>query len=266
MARSLQPTTVLRSDRGASSKPRSERAAIGSLLAAIGAVSLVFWVGTPAWAQADEFKLTLGSYRSSDGSDGRDLNLRWSREHHTAWVGYYQGEDSFTQSRVGYDNNLTLPFGRLSLSAQAASRGFLGGSAQIEIGAPWFAVLGWGRTNLKPYYNLNFDPNDAMTFGLGWRGPAATQISLYQVRDDRLDTGQRVTHLFIRGRPHDRVRLTLDLSHKRGQGDGGGQVRAHAVTAGVDVDRWFIRLADDRHANFGAARMLRFSAGLRLGG
>ncbi len=28
--------------------------------------------------------------------------------------------------------------------------------------APWFAAAGLGRTNLRPYVNLNFDPNDSI--------------------------------------------------------------------------------------------------------
>ena len=62
------------------------------------------------------------------------------------------------------------------------------------MGADTFAIAGFSRTNLRNSYNLFFDPSDSVTLGLGTRAIDKLDISLFQVRDDRLHTGQRVTH------------------------------------------------------------------------
>ncbi|MHB1230719.1 MAG: hypothetical protein ACYCY3_10480 [Halothiobacillus sp.] len=88
---------------------------------------------------------------------------------------------------------------RLVFSEQAARHGFFGGSVSAEIGGEkTYGLLGLGRTNLKDYYNLNFDPNDALTFGLGTRAGRNTELSMCRVQDNRLGTGQRVTHIILR--------------------------------------------------------------------
>jgi hypothetical protein len=65
-----------------------------------------------------------------------------------------------SQWRAGWDHG----FGqrpRVSPSLQTASGGFWGGSVNLEAGDQWVAGAGLGRTNLRPCYNLNFDPNDS---------------------------------------------------------------------------------------------------------
>jgi hypothetical protein len=42
-----------------------------------------------------------------------------------------------------------------------ASGGFWGGRVGTEYGNTFFVGAGIGRTNLRNYFNLNFDPNDA---------------------------------------------------------------------------------------------------------
>jgi hypothetical protein len=58
---------------------------------------------------------------------------------------------------------------RLSPSLQTASQGFTAFSAQVETSDSWFVGAGLGRTNLLPYWNLNFDPNDSWTASIGRR-------------------------------------------------------------------------------------------------
>jgi hypothetical protein len=103
------------------------------------------------------------------------------------------------------------------------SRGFLGASATLELSngkeAPYFGLLGFGRTNLKPYYNLNFDPNDSTLLGAGWRPDCTNLVTVYQVHDDRLRTGQRVTHLVLRRQTGEQSRLTVDLFRRAGRSD-----------------------------------------------
>lgn len=213
------------------------------------------------------FKLTPTYYWTTNEPGAGDVNLRGTLGPHTAWAGYYQQTNVFRQARAGYEYAHELPFGRVVLGAQAASQGFLGGAVGAEIGrGPVFGVIGWGRTNLRPYFNLNFDPNDAILFGAGWRPGEDTQVVLFQVRDDRLDTGQRVTHLVLRTRPTARTRVGIDLFHRSGltAAEDGVQISATGLGITCDYDRWFARVAWDPNVNFTLNDMIRLAIGARF--
>ena len=227
-------------------------------------------------AEPGEFKLTLGRYRlaGSDGvtAEGSDLNLRWRRGGRTLWLGVYQDGDVGRQARLGYDDqwllhdDATLPVQWLP-SLQVASGGFVGGSLAVQAGAPFYAQIGIGRTNLRPYANLNFDPNDALTLVLGWQGEGGRQLSVSVIADDRLGTGQQHHHLTLRwplsGLGSDPLRVSADLLHKQGQGDT-GPVRAWGWSLGLDGSAWFGRLARDPRQNFSAQDAWRVSVGRRF--
>jgi hypothetical protein len=211
------------------------------------------------------FKLTLGEYRYSDGTHGEDVNLRWQRGDDThAWLAGYHDDRFGSQVRAGADGAWDL--GRtwtLQPSFQWASGGFWGGSLNLQVGDPWFALLGWGRTNLRPYMNLNFDPNDAITAGGGWHGDDGRSLSLFVVSDDRLGTGQQDWHLLGRWPLPELRRLTVDLLHKRGQGDA-GPVSAWGLSVGLDFPAWFLRLTRDPKQNFSALDATRLAGGVRF--
>ena len=157
------------------------------------------------------WKLTPSVYHETAGRSAVDLNLRGNFVDDVFWIGQYQRGSEFQQLRGGYEHQFSLPFGKLIASAQAASRGFLGSSATLELGdasvTQYFALVGFGRTNLKPYYNLNFDPDDSKLGGGGWRSAdQANAATLYRIYDDRLGTGQKVTHLVLRGKTGERSR------------------------------------------------------------
>jgi hypothetical protein len=117
------------------------------------------------------FKLTVGRHDFCDPTRGVDANLRYSSALGNLWVGYYrQDDDSVSQWRSGWDRSFGSAI-RFGPSLQLASGGFVGGSVQVEMGEPWFAAIGLGRTNLRPYVNLNFDPNDSYTLCAGRRDP-----------------------------------------------------------------------------------------------
>ena len=159
--------------------------------------------------QGVALKLTPTYYHSTSEQPAWDINLRGTRGAANAWVGFNRQGGDFQQLRLGYDYAWDAPFGKLMPSVQYATHGFWGGSLNAEIGDRYFALLGFGRTNLKPYFNLNFDPNDVLTFGVGTRVVSRATLSLYQVRDDRLHTGQRITHLIARYKPDEQTRWTL---------------------------------------------------------
>src|SRR5262245_50192390 len=109
-------------------------------------------------------KLTIAYYTFSSDKQGADINLRHTFSSSTAWVGAYHESDGFDQVRVGYEYDYRSDWLTLVPTALAASRGFLGATVYGEVGREVFAIGGAGRTNLKPYWNLAFDPNDYIQF------------------------------------------------------------------------------------------------------
>jgi hypothetical protein len=219
-------------------------------------------------AQADSskvvFKLTPSYYTSSDSNDALDVNLRGAVGAHTAWIGYYQDKAHSQQNRIGYEYRYGYEFFRPVWSAQLASGGFLGGSATAEIGGDTYAIVGWGRTNLRAYYNLNFDPNDAITLGIGSRLLPKTELSLFHIWDDRLDTKQHVTHAVLGYKPTEAERWTVDSSYKHGITDDGDNIKGYALSVTYGFGDYFTRVARDQHANFSSSTQTRFSLGLRF--
>ena len=230
-----------------------------------------------AAADPGEFKLTLGHYAyhlRGDGSAGHgdDLNLRYRRGGRTVWLGVYQDASTPRQWRAGWDDQWDVPASvfinaagpaQLLPSLQVASGGFVGASLALQVGAPFYAQLGIGRTNLRPYANLNFDPNDALMATLGWQGEGGRQAALAVIADDRLGTGQQHHHLTLHWPLQPGLRLTADLLHKQGRGDG-GPVNTWGWTLGLDGARWFGRLVHDPKQNFSTQDAWRLSAGRRF--
>jgi hypothetical protein len=210
------------------------------------------------------FKLTPSWYRSDDGTRAGDINLRANTETQTAWLGYYRDKTSFSQTRVGYENKIDSGWLRTVLSAQVASGGFVGGSITAEIGGETYGIVGFGRTNLRDYYNLNFDPNDAITLGAGTRALEDTELTLFYLWDDRLHTQQRVTHAIIRKKFANKQRLTLDISLKSGLTTEDNFVRGYAATLTYDFKQYFLRVARDEYVNFSPTAQYRVSLGARF--
>lgn len=221
------------------------------------------------------WKLTPNYYRETAGRSAIDLNLRGNRDNDTFWIGQYHRGAEFQQTRAGYEHQLTLPFGKIIASGQLASRGFLGGSITLEASAsamspssmPFVGLLGWGRTNRKPYYNLNFDPNDSVLIGVGWRPNKRTALTVFQVRDDRLGTGQRVTHIVLRQQTGERSRWTIDLFDRAGRADSAPDsenFHAMGVAITYDLEPWFARIAWDPKVNYTNSDMTRLAIGVRF--
>ncbi len=209
-------------------------------------------------------KLTLSYYNFSSGKQGVDINLRHTFKASTGWIGGYREGTGFDQVRMGYQYDYHRDWLTIVPSAQAATRGFLGATLYAETGRTLFAIAGMGRTNLRPYWNLGFDPNDYIQFGAGFRDPGGNTVSVYAIRDNRLGTGQTNTHVFFRRSFHEDWRITLDLVNEHGNGDDGSMLNAWSVSTDVDWRRWFLRLARDPHVNYTADRQVRVSAGVRF--
>lgn len=137
-----------------------------------------------------EFKFTPSYYATTNQADATDLNLCANSGPHAIWLGHYQRGGEFEQTRTGYEYTAKFPFVQLVPSLQLASHGFAGGSLNAQIGDAIYALLGYGRTNTRDYYNLNFDPNDSVVYGLGTSLLPKSTISLFTVKDNRLHTGR----------------------------------------------------------------------------
>jgi hypothetical protein len=225
----------------------------------------------------ESFKLTTGFYRMTGGDQpagrGMDINLRHTSAYGNVWVGWYRQPDpdasiDITQGRAGWDNTYTLGAWRLQPSIQAASAGFWGGSFGVETGEKWYAGAGIGRTNLRPYVNLNFDPNDSLMASVGYRWSAHQSFGLLWVRDNRENPDQRHLHLIYRTGLSEHERLTLDLLSKAGSvtQDSGDVEKINKLGLSVTYD-WhqkFIRLACDPNPNFTTQTMWRLAVGTRF--
>ncbi|MFL6693719.1 MAG: hypothetical protein ACJ8GO_12235, partial [Ramlibacter sp.] len=193
------------------------------------------------------------------------VNLRHTSGLGNVWVGWY-GEhvSGFSQWRTGWDRSFSAGAWRVQPSLQLASGGFRGGSLAVETGDDWFVGAGLGRTNLRPYANLNFDPNDAVTLQAGRRWGQGDALMLQLIADNREHPDQRHLHLNWRGTRPGHERLTLDLLAKRGTLDDGQHIQRLGVSATYDWPRWFVRAAWDPKVNFTPQDMLRVSAGARF--
>lgn len=211
------------------------------------------------------FKLSYGTYFYSDSSIGQDLNLRWENGRTRAWLGHYADPSFGHQTRAGIDHTFEpAPDLFVQLSLETATQHFWGGSIVAALGNPWFVVAGLGRTNLKPYFNLSWDPNDSLTAGFGWKGDNDTAIAMTVVADNRLDNGQRVWHLYGRKRWSEQLRTTVDLNYKQGIGDIGEPVKGWGLSAVLDFPGWFMRIAHDQKQNFAPINATRISLGVRF--
>jgi hypothetical protein len=208
------------------------------------------------------WKLTLGSYYYGDYG-GTDVNLRWQRHDTHAWLGLYSDHVFGTQTRAGIDTAVDLGHSlQLQPALQLATQGFVGGSLNLQVGDAWFGLIGIGRTNLKPYFNLNFDPNDALTLGVGHRADSGDLYTVFLVTDDRLHTRQHDWHFTAR-LPRNGRRLSLDLLRKSGLSDV-GPISAWGCSITYDWPGWFVRLARDPYQNFSAVDAWRVAGGIRF--
>ena len=214
--------------------------------------------------EGPDYKLTFGRYASSDDNPAIDVNLRAGLGPHTAWFGMYREHAGFRQARAGYEYRLEADASRTTFSIQSASGGVAVGSITAELGGASYAIVGFGRTNVRNYVNLNYDPNDAITLGVGTRAIERIELSLFQVRDDRLHTGQQVTHLVLRRRFDGGQRLSVDLYTKRGLDSDGVYVNDRSWSLGYDRGPLFVRFAHDPHAGFTPANQNRLSFGTRF--
>ena len=252
------------------SKPVRRRpigpAAVASVCsAALCALSAAAWAQTATAGPPLTYKFTPSSYTNDSGVRATDWNLRLHQGAHTTWLGHYSNSDQFVQSRAGYEYAWQSAWGQWVPSLQVASMGFAGGSINWQTPGTVYGLLGWGRTNGQPYYNLNFDPNDSVLYGLGYKASERNNLSLYNISDNRFNTGQSVTHLVWRYAPNDRQRLTMDLATKQGRLSAEeAEVKGQIISLVYDHGPVFVHWAQDRKVNFSEDNQTRLSLGVRF--
>jgi hypothetical protein len=237
----------------------------------VALLALAPWASHSAAADSPEpgkpevaYKLTLSHY-TTESLRADDVDLSAKRGDHFGWIAVYHEKPSgFQQWRAGYERTAEIGNAQVVTSLMAASRGFFAGSIAADIGDPFFVTLGFGRTNLKPYASLNFDPNDAITYGAGWRGADDRSVNFFVVRDDRIVPGQRVAHVVFRTPLAGDQRLTLDVFDKRGPATDEGSIRGTGLAITYDWPAFFIRAAHDPKVNFTQETMTRLSVGFRF--
>lgn len=111
---------------------------------------------------------------------------------------------------------------------------------------------------------MNFDPNDAITYGVGTRAIEHHELSLFQVFDDRLGTQQRISHLVWRYKPNESQRITMDASYKTGIDAENVFIHGYGLSFDYSVGDYFARVAREQHANFASSDLTRFSIGLHF--
>ena len=224
---------------------------------AAAAVALPVAAGTaPAW------KLTVGEYAYADYY-GSDVNVRWRGDRTSVWLGYYTDPMFGSQQRAGADTSVKLgQYVQVQPSLQAASRGFVGGSINVQAGGSWYGIVGFGRTDARPYFNLNFDPNDALTVGAGHQSEDGAGYTVFVVADDRFHTGQRDWHANVTI-PAGDSHATLDLMRKSGLSDR-GPIHGWGFSANWDWPAWFLRAAYDPYQNFSTQNAWRVAVGVRF--
>ena len=230
---------------------------------AVLALTCLALAPSKALAQDYRGKITVGVY-ASDQRTTVDLNARYTAQAWTGWFGWYGPQADIRQPRAGLEYDLRRKSLLLIPSVQIASASFVGGSVYGEIGQTLYAIAGASRTNLRPYVNLNFDPNESWQLGAGAHFKQNDSLAAFTVWDNRLHTAQQNSHVVLRHSIADAKRITLDVSYKSGRGETGAFVRGAEVATEVDWRRWFAKGARDAHANFGTATMWRFGGGLRF--
>ena len=211
------------------------------------------------------FKLTPSVYASKNETTAADVNLRGNSANHTAWIGQYVRGNAFQQTRVGYEYNANFAWGQMVPSIQLASKGFVGTSLNFQIGGANYLITGLGRTNLKDYYNLTFDPNDSYVIGFGSKMIDNHVINLFAVKDNRLHTGQNVTHGVWRWQLNPSERLVFDVSHKSGRlTQDSPSLSGNGISISYDFGNQFVKLAREQKVNFTNQDQTRFSAGVRF--
>lgn len=206
-------------------------------------------------------KVTLSAYVSA-GETNFDLNVRRKFGNLVAWVGDFVAPHGEDQGRLGAEYDYQRGVALVVPTVQVGTNGLVAGQLYSELGGRVYAIAGYSRTNLKPFFNLSWDPNESLQLGAGGH-LGADRLYGWVIFDVRLHTGQQSTHLLWR-HPLGHDRLTVDALYKSGRTDEGRDVHAAGLSLAYDRRAVFVRAAYDPYVNFSADHMVRLGAGFRF--
>jgi len=219
----------------------------------------------PPIERADQLKskVTFAVYYLP-GEPIYDLNLRHQFGPVVAWIGGFYDPKGGSQGRVGAEYDFQHDWLLFIPTLQVTTIGAVSGSLYAELGTEYYGIIGFARTNLRPFNNLFFDPNDSVQLGVGYKINSYDKLYGYSIFDVRLHTHQQDTHILWRHRLDENNGITLDGLYKSGYTDERKYI--HSVGIGVYYDRptWFWKTYYDPHVNFTRHSMVRVGVGLKF--
>lgn len=216
--------------------------------------------------RSDEFKskLTFGIY-FTPGARVYDLNLRHQFGNLTAWIAGFYDPKSNKLLRVGAQYDYKKGWLHLVPTLEVSTTRAMSGSLYSELGSgKTYAIAGIARTNLRPFFDLFWDPGDSMQLGIAHKISSYDRIQAYTIFDVRLHTEQQNTHVLWRHKLNANNGITFDGVFKTGHGDAGEFIRAVGIGVYYDREKWFWKLYYDPHVNFSDHTMVRTGIGMKF--
>ena len=216
--------------------------------------------------RSDEFKskLTFSVY-FTNGDRLYDLNLRHQFGPLTAWIAGFADPNGTKLIRVGAQYDYKKAWFHFVPTIEVATTKAVSGSLYSELGSgKTFAIAGVSRTNLKSFFDLFWDPSDAVQLGVGHKISSYDRIQAYSIIDVRLHTEQQNTHVVYRHKLNANNGITFDGVFKSGHDDSGRFIRTVGIGAYYDRPKWFWKVYYDPHVNFTSHTMVRTGIGLKF--
>ena len=216
--------------------------------------------------RSDEFKskLTFSVY-FTNGDRLYDLNLRHQFGPLTAWIAGFAQPNGTKLIRVGAQYDYKKAWFHFVPTIEVATTKAVSGSLYSELGSGnTIAIAGVSRTNLKSFFDLFWDPSDAVQVGIGHKISSYDRIQAYSIIDVRLHTEQQNTHVVYRHKLNANNGITFDGVFKTGHEDSGKFIHTAGIGAYYDRPKWFWKLYYDPHVNFTSHTMVRTGIGLKF--
>jgi len=167
--------------------------------------------------------------------------------------------------RVGAQYDYKKGWLHLVPTLEVSTTRAMSGSLYSELGSgKTYAIAGIARTNLRPFFDLFWDPGDSVQLGIGHKISNYDRVQGYTIFDVRLHTEQQNTHLLWRHKLNATNGITFDGVFKSGHGDSGEFIRAVGIGVYYDREKWFWKLYYDPHVNFSDHTMVRTGIGLKF--
>jgi hypothetical protein len=216
--------------------------------------------------RSDEFKskLTFGIY-FTPGRRAYDLNLRHQFGSLTAWIAGFYDPKTNKLIRVGAQYDYKKGWFHFVPTLEVSTTRAMSGSLYSELGSgKTIAIVGIARTNLRPFFDLFWDPGDSVQLGIAHKISSYDRIQGYTIFDVRLHTEQQNTHVLWRHKLNANNGITFDGVFKTGHGNSGEFIRAVGIGVYYDREKWFWKLYYDPHVNFSDHTMVRTGIGLKF--